>query len=310
MKTLICLGLLAALGAFTVHAQRGGRQDGHGHRGPGGDGHRNQTANNTEGRHPFGEGLNSLFGSQPGSTRPPGSRGRPHGNFSGIRPGFLLTDGVLFSSWNRTVGGLEVTQMGISQDTENKVVILNFDERLAAAGLERGAVLYDSSTAVHTTVVKARHSCYLIPPTAVDVSAVVISRNGTLVTDPLTEVRLNATGRELTDEERQVLEEGSLNLQMFCANLSFYDTAPVTDGAFPASAASLPAGQRVISILTVDNKVSILADAPPQAGPLGGRAFFRPRFHSTRGHGGDRRGHDSHRGPRSTTLPTVTVLPP
>lgn len=247
---------------------------------------------------PPGGGSGGPGGRRGGSGGPGGSGGRGGGRrrFSDARVGPPREN---VSVWNRTVGAGEVTQIGFSNATQNKVDLLNFDRRGRDLNLNRGTTLYDFSGLEPTTAVKVGFSCFLIPNTVgltySTAAAEVLSRNQTTVLVPPANVYLNATDDPLTDAEKAVLPT---QVQQFCYNLPTYEAVSVDSAIFPDEA-SLPEGQqRIVRMVTLNDLVNILANAAPEphSGGPGNRG----------GRGGPRDGHKR----RNNTTPTTTTLAP
>lgn len=238
MKTVICWLALLALGAYEVDAQ-GGR--GGGRRGGSRGGRRNEEFRR------FGLSSNNSL------------------------------EAFNVSVWNRTVGTEEVTQTGLSNFAELKVFVVNLDRRLNDVGLDRSTVFYDYSTDPSTLALKTRRACYVMDTTPgqtyAGISADVQNRNGTVVSKPLTEVTLNATGLPLSTETIAALTAASPAVARFCQNLTIYDTTAADPATFPEPD-TLTAGQRIISSLTLDSQVSILTEQEPagrgRPGQVGG----------------------------------------
>ncbi|XP_070200168.1 uncharacterized protein [Littorina saxatilis] len=240
MTTLLCLAVVAAVVVVGAEAQR-----------PGGGGRR----------------------LKPGPPRP-----RPP-------PAEELGE---ISTWNRTVDDTvddtDVSQNGISISTDNVVIVKTRGQNLTSGMLYSSNVMYLFGGASPMAAIRRGRgrACFVIPglsgETFNSTANKLAIRNGTTVTDALTDDQRSALGTPLDTDEATALFESNPGLGRFCRGARVVETVQADPATFP-SPGSEPEDQKVVSFLTLNSKVSLLVNTPPPrpASPGGGRRPGRPQ---------------------------------
>jgi len=183
---------------------------------------------------------------------------------------------VTWSRWNQSVDSVLLPQMAFTfedagQSADHRAVVVGTrpSKLMNGTGLRPAHVVYDFSLdpTSAVTVVRAGRQCYQIPASAgltfTSASAQLASSNGTNVTSALTEVKLNATGNKLDATATEALVNGNPEVEAFCAFLPIYEATTADPATFPALGGE-GQDEMVISVLTLNSKVTILANKEAQ----------------------------------------------